>query len=186
MISFLRYAAGATVLRPTQANKWLVVFCDEINLPAADRYGTQVQFNSIQFWQSNFSNVFVLKKTNQRVITFMRQLGNIKKTKSTNCQRIPIVRRLYSGGRRILANRRSRLDSTRTHSIRWRLCMHYNIFECCCCRKFIICKLIDTILWLYRIRRRMLVECLSRLDICVTRRCCLSTFRHQTRCVRSR
>ena len=25
---------------PVQASKWLVVFCDEINLPAADKYGT--------------------------------------------------------------------------------------------------------------------------------------------------
>jgi len=38
------------VLQPQEANKWLVVFCDEINLPETDRYGTQ------------------------RVITFIRQL----------------------------------------------------------------------------------------------------------------
>ena len=30
-----------TVLRPHQLNKWLVVFCDEINLPDADKYATQ-------------------------------------------------------------------------------------------------------------------------------------------------
>lgn len=30
------------IMSPTQASKWLVVFCDEINLPAADAYGTQV------------------------------------------------------------------------------------------------------------------------------------------------
>jgi dynein heavy chain 1, cytosolic len=29
------------VLRPKQLNKWLVVFCDEINLPEIDKYGTQ-------------------------------------------------------------------------------------------------------------------------------------------------
>ena len=29
------------VLRPHQPNKWLVVFCDEINLPDEDKYGTQ-------------------------------------------------------------------------------------------------------------------------------------------------
>jgi dynein heavy chain 1 len=28
------------VLHPKQLNKWLVVFCDEINLPAADTYET--------------------------------------------------------------------------------------------------------------------------------------------------
>jgi dynein heavy chain 1 len=30
------------ILRPHQPNKWLVVFCDEINLPEADKYGTQI------------------------------------------------------------------------------------------------------------------------------------------------
>ena len=29
------------VLAPTQLNKWLVMFCDEINLPDEDKYGTQ-------------------------------------------------------------------------------------------------------------------------------------------------
>jgi dynein heavy chain 1 len=29
------------ILRPTTVGKWMVVFCDEINLPAADKYGTQ-------------------------------------------------------------------------------------------------------------------------------------------------
>jgi dynein heavy chain 1, cytosolic len=31
-----------TILRPKQANKWLVVFCDEINLPDMDKYSTQI------------------------------------------------------------------------------------------------------------------------------------------------
>ncbi|KAI8459260.1 dynein heavy chain, N-terminal region 1-domain-containing protein [Phakopsora pachyrhizi] len=30
-----------TVLAPIQIGKWIVIFCDEINLPAADKYGTQ-------------------------------------------------------------------------------------------------------------------------------------------------
>ena len=30
------------ILRPKQPEKWLVVFCDEINLPEEDKYGTQV------------------------------------------------------------------------------------------------------------------------------------------------
>lgn len=30
------------VLQPNQSGRWLVVFCDEINLPANDKYGTQV------------------------------------------------------------------------------------------------------------------------------------------------
>jgi dynein heavy chain 1, cytosolic len=29
------------ILRPKQTNKWLIVFCDEINLPETDKYGTQ-------------------------------------------------------------------------------------------------------------------------------------------------
>ncbi len=45
-----RRTPSGTVLRPVQAGKWLVVFCDEINLPALDKYGTQ------------------------RVISFLRQL----------------------------------------------------------------------------------------------------------------
>jgi dynein heavy chain 1 len=32
---------NGTVLSPTQIGRWLVVFCDEINLPAVDHYGTQ-------------------------------------------------------------------------------------------------------------------------------------------------
>ena len=46
---YVRVPKGV-VLRPRQSGKWLVVFCDEINLPEADKYGTQ------------------------RVITFIRQL----------------------------------------------------------------------------------------------------------------
>jgi len=30
------------VLRPKILDRWLVVFCDEINLPEPDKYGTQV------------------------------------------------------------------------------------------------------------------------------------------------
>ncbi|EGG20698.1 cytoplasmic dynein heavy chain [Cavenderia fasciculata] len=47
---YKRTPSGDTVLRPVAIGKWLVVFCDEINLPSADKYGTQ------------------------RVITFIRQL----------------------------------------------------------------------------------------------------------------
>ncbi|KAI4214893.1 MAG: hypothetical protein LQ351_002606 [Letrouitia transgressa] len=45
-----RKTINGVVMSPTQIGKWLVLFCDEINLPAPDRYGTQ------------------------RVISFMRQL----------------------------------------------------------------------------------------------------------------
>ena len=29
------------VMRPLQLNRWVVVFCDECNLPEEDKYGTQ-------------------------------------------------------------------------------------------------------------------------------------------------
>ncbi|KAJ0379023.1 Dynein heavy chain cytoplasmic [Colletotrichum chrysophilum] len=32
---------NGVMLSPTQIGRWLVIFCDEINLPAADKYGTQ-------------------------------------------------------------------------------------------------------------------------------------------------
>jgi len=48
-----RRTPDGIVLRPVQAGTWLVIFCDECNLPSADRYGTQ------------------------RVVTFMRQLTEL-------------------------------------------------------------------------------------------------------------
>lgn len=45
-----RKTPNGVVLAPVQIGRWLVVFCDEINLPAQDKYGTQ------------------------RVISFLRQL----------------------------------------------------------------------------------------------------------------
>jgi dynein heavy chain 1, cytosolic len=36
-----RKTLSGVILSPTQIGHWLVVFCDEINLPAPDRYGTQ-------------------------------------------------------------------------------------------------------------------------------------------------
>jgi len=45
-----RKTPNGVVLAPVQIGRWLVVFCDEINLPAMDKYGTQ------------------------RVISFLRQL----------------------------------------------------------------------------------------------------------------
>lgn len=32
---------NGVILSPSQANRWLVLFCDEINLPVLDKYGTQ-------------------------------------------------------------------------------------------------------------------------------------------------
>ncbi|KAG9237794.1 cytoplasmic dynein-like protein 1 heavy chain 1 [Amylocarpus encephaloides] len=36
-----RKTVNGTILSPTQIGRWLVLFCDEINLPAPDKYGTQ-------------------------------------------------------------------------------------------------------------------------------------------------
>ena len=36
-----RKTLNGVVLSPTQIGRWLVIFCDEINLPAPDKYGTQ-------------------------------------------------------------------------------------------------------------------------------------------------
>lgn len=36
-----RKTVSGVVLSPTQLGRWLVIFCDEINLPAPDKYGTQ-------------------------------------------------------------------------------------------------------------------------------------------------
>ncbi|KAF8640937.1 hypothetical protein AX17_000584 [Amanita inopinata Kibby_2008] len=36
-----RKTPNGVILAPIQIGRWLVVFCDEINLPAADKYGTQ-------------------------------------------------------------------------------------------------------------------------------------------------
>ncbi|KAE8213261.1 hypothetical protein CF319_g9186 [Tilletia indica] len=45
-----RKTPSGVILAPAQIDRWIVVFCDEINLPATDKYGTQ------------------------RVISFLRQL----------------------------------------------------------------------------------------------------------------
>lgn len=35
-----RRTPNGVVMAPAQLNKWLVLFCDEINLPNLDKYGT--------------------------------------------------------------------------------------------------------------------------------------------------
>jgi len=48
------------VLSPTQLGRWLVIFCDEINLPAPDKYGTQRSISFLRqlveqngFWRTS-------------------------------------------------------------------------------------------------------------------------------------
>ncbi|KAJ2835225.1 dynein heavy chain, partial [Coemansia sp. 'formosensis'] len=54
-----RRTPNGLVLAPTAIGRWLVVFCDEINLPAEDRYGTQRVISFLRglverggFWRS--------------------------------------------------------------------------------------------------------------------------------------
>ncbi|KIY66037.1 dynein heavy chain protein 1 [Cylindrobasidium torrendii FP15055 ss-10] len=55
-----RKTPNGVILAPVQIGRWLVVFCDEINLPAADKYGTQRVISFIRqlvecngFWRSS-------------------------------------------------------------------------------------------------------------------------------------
>ena len=43
-----RKTPNGVVLTPTQLGKWLIMFCDEINLPDMDKYGTQVGVSSFR------------------------------------------------------------------------------------------------------------------------------------------
>ncbi|KAL1303469.1 hypothetical protein AAFC00_006850 [Neodothiora populina] len=55
-----RKTLNGTTLAPTQIGRWLVLFCDEINLPAPDKYGTQRVISFLRqmvehggFWRTN-------------------------------------------------------------------------------------------------------------------------------------
>lgn len=55
-----RKTLNGVVMSPTQIGKWLVFFCDEINLPAPDKYGTQRAISFLRqlveqngFWRSS-------------------------------------------------------------------------------------------------------------------------------------
>ncbi|KAG5220563.1 dynein heavy chain protein [Salix suchowensis] len=55
-----RKTPNGVLLSPVQIGRWLVVFCDEINLPAPDKYGTQRVISFIRqlvecggFWRSS-------------------------------------------------------------------------------------------------------------------------------------
>ncbi|KAF9015424.1 dynein heavy chain [Cyathus striatus] len=55
-----RKTPNGVILAPLQIGRWLVVFCDEINLPAADKYGTQRVISFIRqlvesggYWRAN-------------------------------------------------------------------------------------------------------------------------------------
>ena len=55
----IKKTPSGLILRPHNQNKWLVVFCDEINLPDTDKYGTQTVITFLRqiteqngFWRS--------------------------------------------------------------------------------------------------------------------------------------
>ena len=55
-----RKTLNGTIMSPSQIGKWLVFFCDEINLPAPDKYGTQRAIAFLRqlveqngFWRAN-------------------------------------------------------------------------------------------------------------------------------------
>jgi dynein heavy chain 1 len=55
-----RKTPNGVILAPVQIGRWLVVFCDEINLPAVDKYGTQRVISFIRqlveaggYWRSS-------------------------------------------------------------------------------------------------------------------------------------
>lgn len=55
-----RKTPNGVILAPLQIGRWLVVFCDEINLPASDKYGTQRVISFIRqlvelggFWRTS-------------------------------------------------------------------------------------------------------------------------------------
>lgn len=61
--------SNGIVLKPKQANKWMVLFCDEINLPEVDKYGTQIVITFLReiteqngFWRPSDKQWITLEK----------------------------------------------------------------------------------------------------------------------------
>ena len=64
-----RKTLNGVIMSPTQIGRWLVVFCDEINLPAPDKYGTQRAISFLRqlieqngFWRSTDKNWISLER----------------------------------------------------------------------------------------------------------------------------
>ncbi|KAJ3439563.1 dynein heavy chain [Anaeramoeba flamelloides] len=83
------------VLRPKQVGKWLVVFCDEINLPAPDEYGTQRALTFIRqiveqggFWRISDYQWVTLEK-----ICFIGACNPVSGSYGTYAGRIPLSHR---------------------------------------------------------------------------------------------
>ena len=54
-----RRTPNGIVLAPVQLGKWMVLFCDEINLPDMDHYGKY------------FSNLLIIHEENTKVVNFL-------------------------------------------------------------------------------------------------------------------
>ena len=54
-----RRTPNGIVLAPVQLGKWMVLFCDEINLPDMDHYGNY------------FSNLLIIHEENTKVVNFL-------------------------------------------------------------------------------------------------------------------
>ncbi|KAJ6227585.1 dynein heavy chain [Anaeramoeba flamelloides] len=83
------------MLHPKQAGKWLVVFCDEINLPAPDEYGTQRALTFIRqmveqggFWRISDYQWVTLEK-----ICFIGACNPVSGSYGTYAGRIPLSHR---------------------------------------------------------------------------------------------
>lgn len=77
-----RRTPNGVVMAPIQLGKWVVLFCDEINLPDLDKYGewsllVHVLECSVYISDSKKSLIFVTlhdRTGTQRVISFLRQI----------------------------------------------------------------------------------------------------------------
>ena len=66
-----RRTPNGVIMSPIQLGKWLVLFCDEINLPDLDKYGKGFLNTSTSYLNNNFD--YFIEGT-QRVISFLRQM----------------------------------------------------------------------------------------------------------------
>lgn len=92
-----RRTPNGVVLAPVQLGKWLVLFCDEINLPDMDKYGTQ------------------------RVISFIRQV-RASSCSGLACVFVRSVTRVCvcsdGGARRLLSHLRPDVGEARADPVR--------------------------------------------------------------------
>lgn len=71
-----RRTPNGIVLSPIQLNKWLIIFCDEINLPSQDRVSDRCYLSRSIFLDDIVHGWYIgcLQYGTQRVISFLRQI----------------------------------------------------------------------------------------------------------------